>query len=283
MEHLCRKYRPRTLDDILGQPDVVRALKLFVAEPYPSAFLFHGESGVGKTAAALALAHDLGCDLDAVIPELGGVFEIASGYQNGQSVKEAIAALRYRPLQGSGWRALIVNECDRMTEQAETVWLDALEHIHAMSVVVFTTNRAERLSARFRSRCDCYAFTSSTEELAPHIRAFAVRVWREAGLKGKPPGLEMIGMPTLEGEDSMHANFRLALTQLGRIIAEATIGKGQRLKEAVAQVAADGVIIASGQTEARCEFCRKKFDVPAGARKARCPHCKKANELEWAA
>ena len=46
--------------------------------------LFHGDSGIGKTSAAYALAYDLGCAVDE--DELGGVFEIPSGSQTAESV-----------------------------------------------------------------------------------------------------------------------------------------------------------------------------------------------------
>jgi DNA polymerase III gamma/tau subunit len=60
MDQLLKKYAPRTLDEVLGQPRVVAALQQFVAAPYPAAFLFFGESGVGKSATAAALAVELG-------------------------------------------------------------------------------------------------------------------------------------------------------------------------------------------------------------------------------
>ena len=42
-----------------------------MAAPHSNAFIFAGSSGVGKTAAAWALANELGCD-----PDWGGVVEI---------------------------------------------------------------------------------------------------------------------------------------------------------------------------------------------------------------
>jgi DNA polymerase III delta prime subunit len=41
---------------------------------------------------------------------------------------------------GSGWKVVIINEADRMTPQAEVMWLDGLEKLPAKTVVVFTTN-----------------------------------------------------------------------------------------------------------------------------------------------
>src|SRR5436853_24501 len=60
---LVSKYRPKCLDEVLGQPEVVRALKLFVAAPYTTAMIMCGDTGVGKSASAVALAHEIGCSV----------------------------------------------------------------------------------------------------------------------------------------------------------------------------------------------------------------------------
>ena len=61
---LTAKYRPRTLAGLWGQPKVVEFLRRFAAHPYPVAYLFQGETGTGKTSAALALAAELGCAVE---------------------------------------------------------------------------------------------------------------------------------------------------------------------------------------------------------------------------
>src|SRR5262245_8713108 len=219
---LLEKYRPSTLGDVLGQPAVTRSLKLYVKDPYPVAMLFHGDSGVGKTSAAYALARDLGVE----IPEgvLGGFFEIASGEQTAQAVRDLGDRLRFTPLFGSKWRVVVVNEADRMRSEAESLWLDVLEHLPPRTVILFTTNQIERLSRRFRDRWKLYHFTSDTEELAGPIRDYVRKVWAAEGLPGEPPDLDRLGMPTLGEVESMHASFRLALGQLARLIREARHG-----------------------------------------------------------
>jgi DNA polymerase III delta prime subunit len=221
-ESLVSKYRPRNLSEILGQGEVVRALRLFVAEPYPTSFFFHGPSGVGKTSAAYALAHELGVAVDE--GELGGLYEIASGEQRADAVREMLNSIRLRPLFGSGWKVLIVNEADRMRIEAETIWLDGLEHLPPKTVVVFTTNCPEKLSQRFRDRCEVLAFESQTTKLRPAIRQLARRIWQAEVGQGECPMIDMLGLPTLTGVDSLHASFRLALQQLQRAVREVKIG-----------------------------------------------------------
>lgn len=53
------KYRPRSLDEMINQEEIVSRLRRFVEERNLPHLLFVGPAGVGKTTAILALAHDL--------------------------------------------------------------------------------------------------------------------------------------------------------------------------------------------------------------------------------
>lgn len=53
------KYRPKTLDEIVGQEEVVKRLKNYVKQKNIPHLLFAGPPGTGKTATAIALTRDL--------------------------------------------------------------------------------------------------------------------------------------------------------------------------------------------------------------------------------
>ncbi|MFL5340502.1 MAG: hypothetical protein ACJ8F7_10150, partial [Gemmataceae bacterium] len=134
--------------------------------------------------------------------------QIASGEQTAESVRQAVADLRVRPWEGSGWRILIVNECDRISEGAAYVWLDVLEKLPDQSVVVFTTNSPERIPQRLRDRCEHVTFDSSPAEVRHGIEELIAKVWWEELGSREPPTLEALGV-TADEEGKL--SFRRAL------------------------------------------------------------------------
>lgn len=213
--NLTDKHRPTTLAEVLGQPDAVERLQTFLRAPYPSAWLFHGPTGTGKSCTALALAQGLGIPVDKA--EIGGLWQIASGEQTAESVRKAVANLRTRPWEGSGWRMLLVNEADRLTDQAAFVWLDVLEpsEIPPSSVIVFTTNSLAKLSQRFRDRCEPIEFAGRELDQALAVQELIAKVWKAELDRDDWPYPEEIG---LAADKDGNVSFRRVLQTLAPII-----------------------------------------------------------------
>ena len=53
------KYRPKTLDDIVGQSQIVERLRSYARSGNLPHLMFAGPAGTGKTTSALALAREL--------------------------------------------------------------------------------------------------------------------------------------------------------------------------------------------------------------------------------
>jgi MoxR-like ATPase len=179
------RYRPRTLDQVLGQATAIERLQEFAANPYATAFLFEGETGTGKTSAALALAAELGAC------EFGGLDRIAAGQCVGDTVEKALKQLRYVPMLGSGWKVLILDEADYMVwegSKSVNIFLGALEDLPPRSVVIFTTNSVQKFPQRFLDRCERIAFDCSAAT-HPGAEALIRRVWEAEGKEGPAPAL----------------------------------------------------------------------------------------------
>lgn len=212
---LVEKYRPRAMSEVRGQAPVIRGLSSYIKRPSSKAFLFAGEKGTGKTSAAYALARELGVDVEN--HEFGGFYEVASGEMTADAVRERMQSCRMIPWTGSGWRVVVCNECDDMSDKAEKVWLDALEHLPPRTTVIFTTNEPAKLTGRFTDRCECYYFQSDATCLAAVATSLATDVWKaETGQDIPAETLDILAVPHHGA-----VSFRKVLTALEPLLREA--------------------------------------------------------------
>ena len=217
MALLTDKYRPKKLDDVRGQPECIEYLKSFVAAPYPTALLFQGASGIGKTSAAYALAAELGVDFEAA--ELGGLHIIASGEQSADQVRETYGRMTTMPMSGSGWKVFIVNEVDRMSPAAETIWLDRLEQLPGHTLIIFSTNHPENLTDRFRDRCQVLQFAANHRDVGQAGVDLLADVWVKEAPSRPVDRAALAGIVKKSTALNGDFSFRRALMALQQLLA----------------------------------------------------------------
>ncbi len=200
---LTEKYRPRRIPDFAGLGKQRKILSKFAANPYPSAWLFLGASGTGKTTMALALAAEIGAE----------VHHIPSQDCNVQNLAEVIRMCWYVP-QGGGFHLVLLDEADQMSHAAQLALLSKMDStaFPPMTIFVFTCNATDRLEARFLSRCRNLEF--STYGLGPEIICLLKQVWNEESPDAEAPNFARIV------KDSAN-NAREALTKLELALMEA--------------------------------------------------------------
>ena len=217
---LVERYRPRKLAELAGQPAVVASLRAFVAKPYSRAWLLTGQSGIGKTAAAWALAGELGCDLDE--EEMGGVVTLPAGEQSAESVRACADSMWLRPMMGSGWKVIIVNEVDGMSDKVENIWLDVIGEgrLPGKCVIIFSTNFPEKLSDRFMDRCGVtLQFNSTADDLTQAAKALAERIWR-AERPGIEPDAAALAAVVSAAIRRGHVSFRRVVNGMAELLGE---------------------------------------------------------------
>lgn len=159
MTSLINKYRPATFSDVLGQAGIVRALQEAVKRRDVQQFLFHGSSGVGKTTLARITAREMGIDET-------GLVEIDAARWNGVDDMRAIQdTLQYRSFGKSGGKAVILDECHRLSRQAWDTLLKAIEEPAAHVLFFFCTTELGKVPATVKTRCTSFAFKPIDDKL----------------------------------------------------------------------------------------------------------------------
>ena len=195
-QSLSEKYRPNSIGDFVGLAKPKRILAKFAAKPYPSAWLFVGPSGVGKTSMAQALCSEI----------KGELTHIPSQKCTAQAIEEACYHCHFVPLTG-GMHVVLIDEADRMTPAAQLALLSKLDAtaFPPNTVFIFTCNSTDGLEPRFLSRCRVIEFSSYG--MANEIACYLDTVWHAEGGNGNAPDLSRLA------KDSRN-NVRDALMKL---------------------------------------------------------------------
>ena len=155
------KYRPRSLEDIVNQEEIVNRLKSFVKARNIPHCIFAGPPGTGKTTAALCLAHDLyGPGYHEYIMELN-----ASDERGINVVRETVKTFaRTKSIGEVPFKILILDEADNMTSDAQQALRRTMERYTETARFILIANYSGRIIEPIQSRCAPFRFTYLPEE-----------------------------------------------------------------------------------------------------------------------
>src|SRR6185436_13059916 len=188
---LARKWRPRTFDEVVGQPTVTRTLKNALSTGrIGHAFLFAGARGVGKTTTARILAKALNCakgEAATAEPcgECSSCLEVAEGKSldvqeidgatnnSVDQVRELRESARYNPARDR-FKVWIIDEVHMLSTGAFNALLKTLEEPPPRVKFIFATTEYHKLPDTILSRCQQYDFRLiPARELVAHLRGVA--------------------------------------------------------------------------------------------------------------
>lgn len=157
----AEKYRPRSLNEVVNQKEIVERLKRFIAEKSIPHMLFAGPPGTGKTTIAHALAHDLyGENYRQYMLELN-----ASDERKIEVIRTKVKEFaRSRVVGEVPFKIVLLDEADNMTSDAQQALRRLMELYSASTRFILTANYPSKIIEPIQSRCAVFRFTSLKRE-----------------------------------------------------------------------------------------------------------------------
>jgi DNA polymerase-3 subunit gamma/tau len=187
---LYRHYRPRSLADVVGQPQVTEVLKRSLEKgKVAHAYLLTGPKGTGKTSVARILAHEINqLPYDDETTHLD-IIEIDAASNNGvDDVRDLRDKVMLAPTSASK-KVYIVDEVHMLSKAAFNALLKTLEEPPAHIVFILATTDLHKVPATIISRTQHFSFHSiSRTDIAAQLRKIA----DAEKIKVSPEALEAI-------------------------------------------------------------------------------------------
>ena len=178
-EVLYRKWRPSTLNDLVGQDHISQTLKHSVnSSRFAHAYLFCGPIGTGKTSTARILAKAINCPApndgdpcddcqmcnDISIGRAIDLIEIdAASNRRIADIRDLTEKIHYTPGEAK-YKVYIIDEVHMLTQEAFNALLKTLEEPPKHAVLILATTDVQKLPLTIISRCQRFDFRRIANE-----------------------------------------------------------------------------------------------------------------------
>lgn len=211
------KYRPRRLDEMVGQPEIVARLKNFVKTKALPHILMAGPPGTGKTTAALCLAREL----------FGeeywrqNLLELNASDERGiDTIRERVKDYaRTMPIGEVPYKIVLLDEADALTAEAQQALRRTMEMYSRNCRFILDCNYSSRIIEPIQSRCAFFRFRRLTDE---EVKAMLDRIAKEEKLTLDPKAVEAI-IRVSEGDLRRAINLLQAAAAVRKHVTEKTV------------------------------------------------------------
>lgn len=162
---LYRKYRSRTLDDIVGQEHVTGLLKNAIKhDKIAHAYLFTGPRGVGKTSIARIIAHAINeLPYESDVNHLD-IIEIDAASNNGvDDIRDLRERVQTAPSTAKK-KVYIIDEVHMLSKAAFNALLKTLEEPPSHVVFILATTDIDKVPDTILSRTQRHTFRKASHE-----------------------------------------------------------------------------------------------------------------------
>lgn len=169
---LYRKYRPTSLDTVVGQEQVTTPLKNSVASGKIShAYLFIGPRGTGKTSVARILAHAINNFDYQLEDSYLDIIEIDAASNTGvDNIRELREKAIIAPTSGK-YKVYIIDEVHMLSKSAANALLKTLEEPPEHVIFIMATTEANKVPITISSRTEVFTFRlADPEVMFAHLR-----------------------------------------------------------------------------------------------------------------
>ncbi len=209
------KYRPKRLDEIVGQSVVTDRLKSYLKQKNIPHLLFAGPPGTGKTTAAMVIAREFyGPDWRE------NFFELNASDERGikmvrETVKDYSKILPTNPL---GFKILFLDEADYMTDEAQAALRRTMENFTRTTRFIISCNYSSKIIEPIQSRTAIFRFKAIPEDAL--IDALG-NILKKEGIEYDRKALEVIAEMSLGDMRKAINTLQVAVTYSKKITVNA--------------------------------------------------------------
>ena len=175
MKALYRRYRPKTLSEVVGQEQITSVLEKAIKNgKIAHAYLFIGPRGTGKTSVARILAHQIN-DFDYELEDdYLDIIEIDAASNTGvDNIRDLREKAIIAPSKGK-YKVYIIDEVHMLSKSAFNALLKTLEEPPEHVVFIMATTDAYKVPVTITSRSQVFTFKlANPSVMLEHLKKIA--------------------------------------------------------------------------------------------------------------